>query len=275
MLEYMRTVLNGLKAWVTGEVNKLLSKIDNDIAALRKTLDEASSNFVINATTTLDRESVTLDKTFAQIKAAIQEGKSPVLKMADDDGIFSIPLVASTETVFVFAVTALSGDYGNITSVLLTSSDTVMSGQSNFPTFNSDGTMPQMPMAASPTEDMEIATKKYVDEHAGGVTTLHINVTAINDETMEATFTADKTPTEMQQAVVNGPVWCVVTFAAGLMGEGSVSFGVPPAWYWGAPAFGGLVEHIHSDAGNNEVGYAIRAAAGFDSWIFDIRQFGS
>ena len=28
MFEYMRTVLNGLKAWVTGEVNKLLSKID-------------------------------------------------------------------------------------------------------------------------------------------------------------------------------------------------------------------------------------------------------
>ena len=28
MLEYMRTVLNGLKAWVTGEVNNLLSKID-------------------------------------------------------------------------------------------------------------------------------------------------------------------------------------------------------------------------------------------------------
>ena len=28
MFEYMHTVLNGLKAWVTGEVNKLLSKID-------------------------------------------------------------------------------------------------------------------------------------------------------------------------------------------------------------------------------------------------------
>lgn len=28
MFEYMCTVLNGLKAWVTGEVNKLLSKID-------------------------------------------------------------------------------------------------------------------------------------------------------------------------------------------------------------------------------------------------------
>ena len=50
----------------------------------------------------------------------------------------------------------------------------------------------------------------------GGVTTLHINVTAINRETMEATFTADKTPAEMEQATANGPTWCVVSFAAGL-----------------------------------------------------------
>ena len=70
MLEYMRTVLNGLKAWVTGEVNKLLSKIDNDIAALRKTLDEVSSNFVINAA--YGPDGVGLDKTFEQIKEAIK-----------------------------------------------------------------------------------------------------------------------------------------------------------------------------------------------------------
>ena len=108
----------------------------------------------------------------------------------------------------------------------------------------------------------------------GGATTLHINVTGINEETMEATFTADKTPTEMQQESANGPTWCVVSFAAGIMGEEALSFGVPPAWYGGAPAFGGLVEHIHSDAGNNDVGYAIRAD-GSDSWAFDIRQFGS
>ena len=78
MLEYMHTVLNGLKAWVTGEVNKLLSKIDNDIAALRKTLDEKSSNFVINATSTPDRESAMLDKTFAQIQEAKNAGKTPL-----------------------------------------------------------------------------------------------------------------------------------------------------------------------------------------------------
>ena len=60
MFEYMRTVLNGLKAWVTGEVNKLLSKIDavgavasrasnaatknkHDIASLNKKLNDVSN----------------------------------------------------------------------------------------------------------------------------------------------------------------------------------------------------------------------------------------
>lgn len=272
MLEYMRTVLNGLKAWVTGEVNKLLSKIDNDIAALRKTLDEASSNFVINATTTSDRESATLDKTFAQIQEAINAGKNPIVLM--NNRTYLQILDVNTD-IIVFS-SAMGDDRGvSFIALYVYPDQEPQVSFVNSVVLNSDNTMPQVEMDYDPTGAMQIATKKYVDEHAGGVTTLHINVTAINDETMESTFTADKTPEEMQQASVNGPVWCVVTFAAGLMGEGSVSYGVPPAWYGGAPAFGGLVEPIHSDAGNNNVGYAIRAAAGFASWVFDIRQFGS
>lgn len=44
MFEYMRTVLNGLKAWVTGEVNKLLSKIDAVGAAASKAFNAATKN---------------------------------------------------------------------------------------------------------------------------------------------------------------------------------------------------------------------------------------
>ena len=108
---------------------------------------------------------------------------------------------------------------------------------------------------------------------AGGVTTLHINVTAVNMETMEATFTADKTPVEMQQASATGPIWCVVTFAAGLMGKDAVSFGVPPAWYGGSPAFGGTPENAHNDNGNNKTSCVVRMG-GSDRWIFDATQFG-
>ena len=108
---------------------------------------------------------------------------------------------------------------------------------------------------------------------SGGVTTLHINITAVNQETMEATFTADKTPTEMQQASANGPTWCVVSFAAGLMGQEAVSVGAPPAWYGGRLAFGGVTANAHNDNGNNKTGYVVRQG-GPDNWIFDATQFG-
>ena len=107
----------------------------------------------------------------------------------------------------------------------------------------------------------------------GGVTTLHINVTAVNRETMEATFTADKTPLEMQEASVNGPVWCVVTIAAGLMGKDAVSVGVPPAWYGGQAAFGSVTANVHNDNGNNKTGYIVRRG-GPNSWLIDLTQLG-
>lgn len=44
MFEYMRTVLNGLKAWVTGEVNKLLQKIDAVGAAASRAFNAATKN---------------------------------------------------------------------------------------------------------------------------------------------------------------------------------------------------------------------------------------
>lgn len=44
MFEYMRTVLNGLKTWVTGEVNKLLSKIDAVGVVASKAFNAATKN---------------------------------------------------------------------------------------------------------------------------------------------------------------------------------------------------------------------------------------
>ena len=107
----------------------------------------------------------------------------------------------------------------------------------------------------------------------GEITTLHINVTAVNTETMEATFTADKTPAEMNQASANGPVWCVVTFAAGVVSEDVLSVGVPPAWYGSLSAFGYLTNLVHNENGNNTFSYVVREAT-HDRWSFDITQFG-
>lgn len=104
----------------------------------------------------------------------------------------------------------------------------------------------------------------------GGVTTLHINVTAVNRETMEVTFTADKTPTEMQQASVNGPIWCVVTFAAGVMSGEALSLGIPPSMGpINTVAFGSRTLPVHSQDGENNVALAVSGTPR-DGWIIDL-----
>ena len=111
-------------------------------------------------------------------------------------------------------------------------------------------------------------------QSGGGITTLHINVTAVNEETMEATFTADKTPLEMQLAGVNGPVWCIVSFPAGIMAEEAVSIGLPPAWLGGVAAFGLAVGRSHEGNGNNQIFYAVQQELA-DTWVVNLTAFGS
>ena len=109
---------------------------------------------------------------------------------------------------------------------------------------------------------------------AGGITTLHINITDINTETKEPIFTADKTPMEMLQASTNGPIWCVISFAAGLMEEKAVSFGVPPTWGAGAPTFGTSVWIRHGEDGNNKISDVVTSELP-DTWILDLGAFGN
>ena len=114
----------------------------------------------------------------------------------------------------------------------------------------------------------------WVCTDGGGVTTLHINVTAINQDTLQATFTADKTPSEMQQAATTGPIWCVITFAAGISGDNLVTYGIPPVWYGGMPAFGYIVLPGHKENGNNDNRYAVRGETD-STWLIEIGAFGS
>ena len=108
----------------------------------------------------------------------------------------------------------------------------------------------------------------------GGATTLHINVTAVNAETREATITADKTPAEIQQAALDGPVWCVVSFPAGILGEQAFSFSVPPAWSGFNIAFGCVQAVDHDSDGSNIIVYAV-SPADTDTWFLDLNAFGS
>lgn len=109
---------------------------------------------------------------------------------------------------------------------------------------------------------------------AGGVTTLHINITAINPGTMEVTFNADKTPNEMLQASVNGPIWCVVTFEAGTMQDHDISIGLPPSGSGSNLAFGLVIARVHDENGNNEIFYAVSQKS-LTAWIVNMNAFMS
>ena len=121
--------------------------------------------------------------------------------------------------------------------------------------------------------------EKFLKDFGGGgggsgeVTTLHISVTAINNETMEVTFTADKTPTEMLQASANGPVWCIVTFAAGVMSGGALSLGIPPAWNGiNIVAFGSRTLTAHNQIGENNVAVPVWGTPD-DGWAVELMAF--
>lgn len=109
----------------------------------------------------------------------------------------------------------------------------------------------------------------------GGVTTLHIDVTDVDWGTMTATFTADKTPSEMRQASANGPTWCVISFQAGIMAEDAISIGLPPAWLDGKMTFGGMCASKHEENGNNKNVFAVSPQGLSNTWIVDLTVFGS
>ena len=110
----------------------------------------------------------------------------------------------------------------------------------------------------------------------GGATTLHINVTAVDTNAgLVTASTSDKTPKEMEQASLNGPIWCVVTFAAGIFGENVYSVSLPPAYSDGGVAFGLLMSNQHNEDGTNLFVYAVTAGDTINPWVIDLRAFGS
>ena len=121
-----------------------------------------SADFVINGTINSNME-VTLDKTFAQIQAAIQEGKHTAVHITGMGDTF-LPLVSYDQDVVSFGAVADVSEV-TITSVgIYITADTIILTRSFSPTLNSDGALLQYPMEADPISPMQIATKKYVDD---------------------------------------------------------------------------------------------------------------
>lgn len=124
--------------------------------------------FVINATLT-DDTNCTLDKTFAQIREAVQAGNNPVVHLAGryTSGTNVMPLSEDYGTVFVFRMT-ISIDTGNDSAIgqyiiSLNNEGAVLFQTASGLALNSDGNLPQQTMNRDPKQPMQIATKQYVD----------------------------------------------------------------------------------------------------------------
>ena len=132
----------------------------------RENVDAASSDFVINGTLNGD-DALTVDKTYAQIKEAVQGGKRVTLKVNKYTIDISLPLIGENDTGYIFeasltifptvsylffASVSASGNSWNTDQLIVA---------------DSSGNLVQISMDRDPEQPMEIATKQYVD--ASGV----------------------------------------------------------------------------------------------------------
>lgn len=129
------------------------------------------SEFVVNGTIgdqTGVGYSITLDKTDDQILAAINEGKSVIARVAYEMTI-DLPLVSfdtySGNIIFAGVVNYMAMDSFSPVICFLRlrhGEATLYSGVAI--SLDTEGKLPQVSMASAPTRDMQIATKKYVDD---------------------------------------------------------------------------------------------------------------
>lgn len=165
----------------------------------RENIDASIADFVVNGTVNSNME-VTLDKTFAQIQAAIQEGKHPAVHLTGIGDVL-LPLVTFETDVVTFAAVADVSD-GTITSTgIYMTADSILFDHRTSPTLNSNGALIQLPMDADPISPMGIATKKYVDDHLSGAP-ITIKLGTGNAATSTATFAEIKAALEAGKAPI-------------------------------------------------------------------------
>lgn len=144
---------------------------------------DAASEFVINATASINL-TLTLDKTWAQINEAFNAGKTPVLVMPY--GLYDfIRLqlldILTDGTGMVFSSTGgVGGDVMTVTATVR--SNGINSYRACYLIGTDlDGVLPQISMASAPTSDMQIATKKYVDDNKGSVDAVEYTEQTLTD----------------------------------------------------------------------------------------------
>lgn len=124
---------------------------------------DAASDFVVIGTVSSDNI-ITLDKTFMQIREAALGSKRVLIRVGSGESYTYIPLFSINAHQCSFALIRSYRSYISVQIIVVTSDNAVNPIYKVVPVFNSDGTLPQAEMDSDPTEAMQIATKKYVDD---------------------------------------------------------------------------------------------------------------
>ena len=198
-----KAILAKLKEAI-GDLSELQTEAkDNLVSAINEAAASGgASEFVVNGTIggeTGVGYSITLDKTADQILAAINEGKSVIARVAYEITI-DLPLVSfdtiSGNIIFAGIINYMAMDsISPIIYFLRLRNDEATLYSSVAIALDSEGKLPQVSMISAPTSDMQIATKKYVDDHAGGVTDMGITGAAVGQIAKITAVDASGTPT--------------------------------------------------------------------------------
>lgn len=119
---------------------------------------DAASDFVIKATLSASG-SIVLDKTAIQIREAINAGKTPIMCTPGN----YMQLLFADGTDFIFGMVGPLERGATLISITVSAGGAQFNSQRLLAT-GAGGVLPQQTMASAPTADMQIATKKYVDD---------------------------------------------------------------------------------------------------------------
>lgn len=172
---------------------------------------DAAGEFVVNGTLNQDG-TVTLDKTLDQIQEAFNSGKKALVRVTSGMASMLMPLTQYGTDVIKFGAVTTNNNFV-VAGDLIVTRDSAFLIVKQSPTVHDNGALLQINMASAPTDDMQIATKKYVDD-AVSRAPITIKLGDNNTATSAATVNEIKAALEAGNAPVlesaAGDIFCFV-----------------------------------------------------------------
>jgi hypothetical protein len=172
---------------------------------------DAASDFVVTFSAG-SAGTFTPDKTFAEIQEAIAEGKRVFAQTTYGPTNYqlrlSLVLYKAGESA-VFGATFTSGPGVNAIFIGIRANNSSGWNTLYWPRFDDNGAMPQLSMASAPTEDMQIATKKYVDDNKSDGTVLYTEQALTAPQQLQARKNIGALPSE--EPIIKGGAFTLDT----------------------------------------------------------------